>query len=338
MIVVLSRDAYETTTDEVLDWIETLGGDAVRLNGEDLTGVEPYALSLEDGALDAVFHLAGRPVRRRDVRAVWFRRWHSLRHFDTPGVHEPGLLGSVRHHLGRETRALTDALYFLFGHARWLTSPAEARPGKLRMLQLAAQAGLPVPATLVTNRRDQLRAFVERHGRVITKCASDVEVFRHAGESWGMYTAELTLDDVDAAPEVFFPTLVQERLEKRWEVRTFWLDGQVHSMAIFSQGDAQTEVDFRRYNVKRPNRNVPYRLPPEVVEALARFMELAGLGTGSVDFVRTADGRHVFLEVNPGGQFGMVSQPCNYFLEKKVAEHLIRGDRPDADSVEWRDS
>ncbi|HEY0036114.1 MAG TPA: hypothetical protein VGB66_05465, partial [Longimicrobium sp.] len=48
--------------------------------------------------------------------------------------------------------------------------------------------------------------------------------------------------------------------------------------------------------------------------------------TGSIDLIRTRDGRHVFLEVNPAGQFGMVSHPCNYGLEKKVAEYLIRMD------------
>jgi hypothetical protein len=31
----------------------------------------------------------------------------------------------------------------------------------------------------------------------------------------------------------------------------------------------------------------------------------------------------VFLEVNPTGQYGMVSDPCNYYLDKKIAEYLI---------------
>jgi glutathione synthase/RimK-type ligase-like ATP-grasp enzyme len=46
------------------------------------------------------------------------------------------------------------------------------------------------------------------------------------------------------------------------------------------------------------------------------------LDTGSIDIVRTTDGRYVFLEVNPVGQFGMVSVPCNYNLELKVAKYL----------------
>jgi D-alanine-D-alanine ligase-like ATP-grasp enzyme len=55
-------------------------------------------------------------------------------------------------------------------------------------------------------------------------------------------------------------------------------------------------------------------------------MEELPLTTGSLDFIRTPGGRHVFLEVNPAGQFAMVSLPCNYRLEKRVAEYLIRRD------------
>jgi hypothetical protein len=94
-------------------------------------------------------------------------------------------------------------------------------------------------------------------------------------------------------------------------------------MAIFSQGDRQTEVDFRRYNRTRPNRAVPYRLPGDIVGKLRTLMGSLGMDTGSQDLIRTPDGRHVFLEVNPAGQFGMVSHRCNYHLEKRMAEYLI---------------
>jgi len=40
--------------------------------------------------------------------------------------------------------------------------------------------------------------------------------------------------------------------------------------------------------------------------------------------IRARNGDFIFLEINPVGQFGMTSIPCNYFLEKKIAEHLIK--------------
>jgi glutathione synthase/RimK-type ligase-like ATP-grasp enzyme len=92
---------------------------------------------------------------------------------------------------------------------------------------------------------------------------------------------------------------------------------------MFTQNNSQTQIDFRKYCYKRPSRSVPYRLPEAVEFRLHELMKVLQLKTGSIDLVRTTDGRYVFLEVNPVGQFGMVSGPCNYHLERKVAELLV---------------
>ena len=56
---------------------------------------------------------------------------------------------------------------------------------------------------------------------------------------------------------------------------------------------------------------------------MAKLMKDLELNTGSIDFIKTKQGRFVFLEVNPVGQYGMTSYPCNYHLDKKIAEYLI---------------
>lgn len=95
-------------------------------------------------------------------------------------------------------------------------------------------------------------------------------------------------------------------------------------MAIFSQEDQQTEVDFRNYNFEKPNRTVPFLLPIDLQEKLIQLMKNLHLKSGSIDMVLTEEGDYVFLEVNPVGQFGMVSSPCNYELSKLIAETLIQ--------------
>lgn len=51
-------------------------------------------------------------------------------------------------------------------------------------------------------------------------------------------------------------------------------------------------------------------------------MRIISLETGSIDLILTKDGLFIFLEVNPVGQFGMTSYPCNYYLEKLIAMEL----------------
>ena len=94
-------------------------------------------------------------------------------------------------------------------------------------------------------------------------------------------------------------------------------------MAIFSQQNGKTKIDFRNYDNKMPNRNVPYNLSQNVELKLIKFMNRIGLNSGSIDLILTPDDEYIFLEVNPVGQFGMVSYPCNYFLEREIAAILI---------------
>jgi hypothetical protein len=52
-------------------------------------------------------------------------------------------------------------------------------------------------------------------------------------------------------------------------------------------------------------------------------MESINLNTGSLDFIKSSkDSNYYFLEVNPSGQFGMTSNPCNYNLHEKIANYL----------------
>ena len=330
MILVLSQTAQEGTTEEVVDWVRALGGDCVRLNGDDITSAQPYHLEVDGAGQRFRFSIDGREFSDRDVRAVWLRRWaRSEMPTVKPVVGLETLAERMNAHLAAEAAATSRALFATLGRAYWLTRPGDGSVNKLAVLRAAAEAGLEIPATLVTNRREEIERFRREHGRVITKSVGEAEIFSYFGYAYGLYTAEVRDEAVAELPETVLPTLLQAMVEKAWEVRAFYLAGSLHAMAIFSQHDQQTAMDFRRYNRTRPNRAVPYRLPDRVQEQLRALMRALEMETGSLDLVRTPDGRHVFLEVNPAGQFGMVSHRCNYRLEKKVAEHLIDRSRDD---------
>ncbi|MDB4949705.1 MAG: gwsG [Gemmatimonadetes bacterium] len=327
MILILSQEGLEPTTDAVVDWIRSLGGDCVRVNGADIGGAVAMEMGVDRAGPLVRLRVGEREVTSREVRVVWLWRWQTRkgpRAQSLPGS-EP-LATDINAHLASETNAVSRAFFSLFRHARWLTSPDETALSKIDALQAAVQAGLEVPATLVTNRRAEIERFRTRHGRIITKSVGEAGTFGVGDRHYALYTAEATEPVTAQLPETIFPSLVQELVEKAFEVRAFYLDGQVYSMAIFSQADQQTSLDLRQYNDRKPSRMVPYRLPAPVAEAVVRLMSALGLSSGSLDLVRTPDGRHVFLEVNPAGQIGMVSTPCNYYLPRRVAEYLIAKD------------
>ena len=47
----------------------------------------------------------------------------------------------------------------------------------------------------------------------------------------------------------------------------------------------------------------PYVLPDDVATRLLQLAARLGLSYGAADFVVTPDGRHVFLEINPAGEW-----------------------------------
>jgi len=193
---------------------------------------------------------------------------------------------------------------------------------KITNLLEASNAGLSIPGTIVTNNRKDLLAFVENGRRYITKCIYQEPNISHKGYHYpGGGTMIL---DTSSIPETFAPSLVQEYVEKEIELRVFYFRDKFFAMAIFSQQDEETRIDFRNYNRKKPNRTTPFLLPDTLTEKLEVFVANSGHDTGSIDIILTPDGKYVFLEINAMGQYDWVSEGCNYYIDKYIAEKLAQ--------------
>lgn len=75
--------------------------------------------------------------------------------------------------------------------------------------------------------------------------------------------------------------------------------------------------------VSKPNRIVPYLLPKDIENKLKNMFKSLNLNCGSLDLIKTPSQEYYFLEVNPFGQFDMLSKACNYSIEKCIAKKLI---------------
>ena len=332
MICILSQSFIEGTTEVVLDWLRAWEVPHVRINATDIARAHENSgavYSINNGGVSVRLKLDGEEIDPSDIKVVWFRRWAYTADVSVPRIFADQSYRSdsnvffACNHLFKELQGVTKFLLSILSSSKWLGDPKNAAPNKLSVLKMAREAGLDVPDTLVTADVNELQRFIEKHGAVITKPITDMLLCSFDDREFGTYTAVI---DEEFATEhhrhVAFPSLYQEKLDKKYEIRTFYLDGECYSMAMFTQQKAATQSDFRRYCYEDPNREVPYQLPASVEAAIRKLMEDLHLDTGSIDIVRTPDGRFVFLEVNPVGQFGMVSVPCNYHLERKVAKYL----------------
>lgn len=317
MILIATRK-NDNSTNDVIDWLLHQGEKVVRVDEDH--PIEQLRLKVSQQDKHSFIKIKGITVYLKDVKSIWYRKGDGF-FIDFPNKPYQSKAGQVELSklLDEEWKITREYLYFLLEQKPHLGSYATRSLNKLMVQHLAQQAGLQTPTSFVLNSKEEALSI---DFALITKAIAEVAVIPFANETFCSYTSELSPAFLQELPWQFFPALMQQKIEKQYELRVFYLDGKCYSMAIFSQADAQTQIDFRVYNHQNPNRTVPYKLPNAIVERVQSLMQRLELNTGSLDFIVDAKDQYYFLEVNPVGQFGMVSLPCNYYLEKEVANYL----------------
>jgi ATP-GRASP peptide maturase of grasp-with-spasm system len=265
-----------------------------------------------------------------DVESIWFRRrGFSMNtiEIDQEKLDQAVLFDDIdyhKRHVNLELNIIIDFAYsFLNKQKNFLGGFSNKDSNKLMELETAKKVGLRIPRSyIVTNKQDLKELLIESKKDFITKALSNGIYQFTKKYGYYSYTEKITSENVDSFPEHFFPSLVQEEIKKKYELRVFCLNDEFYPMAIFSQNKDLTKIDFRKQNSDSPIRFVPYLLPTDVKQLLKEFLKKFSLNTGSIDLIVDENGNYIFLEINPVGQFGMTSRPCNYFLEKKIAETL----------------
>ena len=324
MILILSTNG-DLSTDQVINWLIHYNCAFIRINDNDiLTGEFSFSFTKEDTYL----RICEKNINLNAIKVVWYRKFGFFRfsniykHFSDINSEDNYLKLT---HLREEYHTIRELLLSLLKDKIWLANPAAANINKVDVLIKASKANLKMPYTLITNSVKTAADSLKNGTKVITKALSQGTMFRsESNKQYTTLTARFDEDDVKNISERFFPSLIQEEIEKEYEIRSFYLMGKFYSMAIFSQSNEKTEVDLRNYDLARPNRTVPYSLPKDIETKIDILMKDLDLNTGSIDLIRSSNGEYFFLEVNPGGQFGMVEDTCNYNLHEEIAVTLIK--------------
>ncbi|GAA4155074.1 hypothetical protein GCM10022217_12840 [Chryseobacterium ginsenosidimutans] len=316
------KDDYSTL--KVCEWIERLGYKFIRINKEDKCVLKSLHLNTNE----AVVEINGETlVNSKDVKAVWYRRGgfiQTLRnelHFNDNEILKDSSF-RLNKIMDSEYYDLAVFLQREFEKGKNIGSYFNSKLNKLNVLNLAQSLGLHIPETFVLNNTEALKSLI-KEDNVITKALSDGLYYFSKKYAYYTYTEKVEKKDLLDKNE-FAPSLFQLQIKKKFEIRSFFLNGSFYSMAILSQKNSRTLVDYRKYDREVPNRNIRFKLPDDIEKKLIKLFEVLNLNTGSVDLIVDEDDNYIFLEINPVGQFSMTSSPCNYNLEKIMAEELIK--------------
>ncbi|WP_211211723.1 hypothetical protein [Gilvimarinus chinensis] len=241
-----------------------------------------------------------------ELHSVWWRR------VNAPQVNAAdfGDLAAQKLVTGECREALLGCLLSSF-RGRWFNDPRMevAADNKLLQLQVAKKIGLEIPATLVSSDASAIKQFVhDCNGQAIVKVVKGIANF-------SVPTRCVTEPDIAKEKSLLAcPAVWQEIVPGREHYRIHVFGRNVIAAKIVSD-----KLDWR------PDLEVPisaFELPQEVSNLCQKLIKVLGLEMGIVDMKIGANGKPIFLELNPQGQFAFIEAITGIPLAKYMAECL----------------
>ena len=319
VVLLLTHSGDFFTVDRVAEALVRRGALAFRLNTDLFPTEVKLSAKLTPDGLRHFIKDGDTILDAGRVRAVWARK------FWTPKMDES--LGPEFHEMCvRESYAMLQGFLDYFHAARWINDPQRNQDAenKLRQLRLAKDAGLIIPRTLATNDPEQAREFFkELDGKMVAKLLRPLSVSMGQAPLF-VYTSDVKAEDIAEAELLrHSPMVFQERIPKAIELRIAYVDGACYAGAIDASGSVKGQTDWR---LSGPDES-PWsavEISNDIRARLRALMNKLGLVYGAIDMIETPDGEHVFLEVNPGGEWGMLERDLNYPISEALADALLK--------------
>lgn len=318
-MILIATNRRDLTTDYIVRELEARQATYVRLNTEALGEAE--VVLRPDRPEDDTLTIEGQTFRLEAVTAAYFRRP------EAPQVPERVGSAEERAYCSAEWSALLKTLIGRFD-GLWFNDPtaivrAEDKP---RQLLAARRLGFKVPRTVITNRPDEARAFTQSTGVIAKPLRQALLESQDGGKV--MFTTRLDPADLGSdAGLAAAPVILQDEIPKACDLRVTVVGDRVFPVAIGSQAHDETQVDWRR-GVRPDLTHEMTTLPDDVIQACLALTRDLGLRFGAIDLVRTPDGGHWFLEINPNGQWAWIQERAGAPIASAIVDHLLAAQRP----------
>jgi glutathione synthase/RimK-type ligase-like ATP-grasp enzyme len=308
-VLILSA-APDVHAQAVMDALASRGAHAELLDLAEFPAQLTLSMAFENGRRRFELRRRGGGVLDFSaVRSVWWRRPQP---FKLPAGMDP----SHQRFAASEAATAFQGLYQSLD-ANWVNVPAHdsVAAHKPYQLTLAQEIGLEIPPTLMTNDVEQARAFWRRHeGEVIYK------QFIAMHETWRETRRLNSGDEAHADAIAHAPVIFQKHVPAVADLRVTAVGGRFFAAATDVR-NAEYPQDVR---MNLGAKYAAHDLPPEVRAKLSALMDRLGLVYGAIDLRLTPEGRYVFLEINPAGQFLYIERATGQPIAAALADVLIK--------------
>jgi glutathione synthase/RimK-type ligase-like ATP-grasp enzyme len=255
----------------------------------------------------------------RQVSAIWHRR------LNIGGKIPTGLPAQMRGASIGESRATVLGMLASLDVFRMDQHERIQRAGNKQLqLQAARAMGLRIPRTLITNDPQAVKDFAKTcENGLIAKMLSSFAIYEE-GQEKVVFTNRVAPEHLEELEGLHLcPMTFQEMVPKALELRVTIVGNQTFAASIDSQSSERATHDWRRDGVGLLQDWERYELPGDIEQRLMGLMDYFGLNYGAIDIVVTPAGDHVFLEVNPVGEFFWLERCPGLPISRAIAGVLL---------------
>lgn len=304
ILIITHKEDY--TVDLVINKLNEKRIQYFRFNTEDLFSKNSVDIFIDNSRLQLNL------CNINSIRSVWFRR------VKIPNVEN--LSQSIQKYINDELRVYFNNLWELL-EVKWLSIPQYIYRAENKFLQLkeARKIGLEIPSTLISYNPTKINEFFYNNNcNLIVKPIFNNE-FTLGNKSKHIFTNKLGKDKVEKITEyVPLPSIFQKYIEKEIEIRITVVGNHVFSAYVDSQSSVETSIDWRR----KRNKFYKFSLPKVIEEKCIQLVKNLNLSFGAIDMIKSKDGKYVFIEINPNGQWGWIEMDTGLLISNSIINFL----------------
>ena len=322
ILIITSKEDFHPTS--VINLLEERNIPFFRLNTEVMMVDYEFSWNQENGLPSLLIKdkHTGKVFDGADVHSVWYRRPEEpeemLFHVD----------GQIDEHNKKEARTF---YYYLMHYLSDIYSIGnhlydKYAKSKLVQLRLAAELGMKVPNTCISNTKDSVVKFANKYESVILKPLINYYLLFEE-KIYSFYTTKLASNQLKDIPEESFNQTVsfcENYVEKQYEVRVTVMGSYTFACKLDSQAqdDETGRIDWRQgydYNLRHEMITLP-----ENIESFCReYLRKLHLHFGCFDFIVTPQDEYVFLECNPNGQWRWIEEELGVPMSEAMVDCLV---------------
>jgi len=324
-MILIVTNKLDPHADAVIGHLKSKGVGFARFNTEDFPQKITFTWQGTDSAIEGVLQLPlGRKIGLSQITSCWYRRPVN------PTISGEIIAQQAKQFAEEEANFLLTGLWTYLAGCFWINYPLKIRQAesKINNLKLAAEIGFLIPRTLITNVPREAKDFFHHcQGKVINKVLGKGQV-EYLKDYYFIYAHKVLPQDLEKMGSVAYtPTLFQEYIPKKVEIRVTVVGEKIFSCEIHSQNSEKTIDDWRHYDLENV-KHLVHQLPKSIERLCLKIMERLDLNFATFDFILTPEDKYVFLELNPNGQWLWIEQLAGLPISQTIADLLInRGEK-----------